>query len=54
VAIPEFRTLREKPPGNLLGNVQGRDIVGQFSTALICNGLRVDQIEMIARHKLFL
>lgn len=50
VTIPEFGTLRKKSPRNRFGHVQGRDIVRQFRASLVCNGLRVDQIEMIARH----
>jgi hypothetical protein len=50
VTIPEFGTLRKKPLRDLLGDIQRHDVIGQFSSPLVGNGLGVDQIEMIARH----
>jgi hypothetical protein len=50
MTIPEFGTLRKEPLRDLLGNVQRHDVVGQFSSSLVGDGLGVDQIKMIARH----
>jgi hypothetical protein len=50
VTVSEFGTFGKKPLRDLLGDIQRHNVVGQFSSPLVGNGLGVDQIEMIARH----
>ena len=49
MAIPQIGSLIENATRHLIGGIHRLDVVGQFCTALVCDGRGVHQIKMIVR-----